>query len=350
MRILVTGGAGFIGTNLVSRLLEEGHRVTIYDNLSRRGVTRNLAWLTTAASATERLNVVIGDVRDRGGLNDAARGCEAIYHLAAQVAVTTSVLEPVQDFEVNALGTLNVLEAARASASDPIVVFTSTNKVYGGMEDVAILERETRYEYDAGYRDGVDESRPLDFHSPYGCSKGAADQYVRDYHRIFGLRTTVFRMSCIYGPHQFGNEDQGWVAHFIIAARLGLPLTIYGNGKQVRDILYVDDLVRAFQLVLEHSESAAGQIYNVGGGPRNTISVWREFGRYLEELTGRSLQPNRGDWRPGDQLVYVSNPAKIKDHLGWSPAVAPRDGIERLYEWVRLHEPEIASSLPVPAR
>jgi CDP-paratose 2-epimerase len=291
---------------------------------------------------------LIEDVRDRDRLAAAARDVDVIYHLAAQVAVTRSVDDPLSDFEINALGTLNLLEAARRSGSNPAVVFTSTNKVYGGMEDVGVVEGETRYSYaDSAYRDGVDEGRPLDFHSPYGCSKGAADQYVRDYHRIYGLRSTVFRMSCIYGLHQFGNEDQGWVAHFIIATVLGLPIKIYGDGKQVRDILFVEDLVNAFELVAQHPERTAGQIYNVGGGARNTISIWAEFEPLLRTLTGIEVRPERGDWRPGDQLVYVSNPARIQRDLGWTPAVSPRAGIERLLGWVLENQQEIGSVLGI---
>lgn len=343
MKILVTGGAGFIGTNLVNRLLEAGHSVTIYDNLSRCGVDRNLEWLRSQWDATGRMKVLVGDIRNRDVLDGATIGVNVVYHLAAQVAVTTSVSDPLQDFEVNARGTLNVLEAARHADSDPIVVFTSTNKVYGGMDDVSVIEGDTRYEYlDQLYLHGVSENRPLDFHSPYGCSKGAADQYVRDYYRIYGLRTTVFRMSCIYGPHQFGNEDQGWVAHFVIAAQLGMPLTIYGNGKQVRDILFVDDLVRAFQLVPENPERSAGQIYNVGGGPANTLSVWVEFQGYLEGLTGKRLNPSLSNWRPGDQRIYVTDPAKIREDLGWSPKVTPENGIEQLYRWVHANERDIS--------
>ncbi len=346
MKALVTGGAGFIGTNLVDHLLSDGHHVTIYDNLSRRGASRNLEWLRTRHRLGDRFQFVEGDVRDSHTLAMEVRGVDAIFHFAAQVAVTTSVTDPLNDFEVNALGTLNVLEAARRFGSEPLVVFTSTNKVYGGMEDARIVERDTRYEYaDNRYRSGVDEDRPLDFHSPYGCSKGAADQYVRDYYRIYGLRTTVFRMSCIYGPRQFGNEDQGWVAHFVIAAVLGLPVTIYGNGKQVRDILYVEDLVRAFELVASQPERAAGKIYNVGGGPDNTIAIWSEFGEILQDLTGTPIRPAWGDWRPGDQLVYVTDTSRIRRDLGWSPRVSARDGIARLYNWVQANRSEIASAV-----
>jgi CDP-paratose 2-epimerase len=346
LRILVTGGAGFIGTNLVSRLLQAGHTVVVYDSLSRRGTRRNLEWLQEQPSAAARLNVVVGDVRDRAALTAAAQNVDGIYHLAAQVAVTTSVVNPVEDFDINAAGTVNMLEAARTSASEPFVVFTSTNKVYGAMDDIPVAEGASSYVYALEVdRGGVTEARPLDFHSPYGCSKGAADQYVHDYSRIYGLRTTVFRMSCIYGPHQFGNEDQGWVAHFIIAAVLGLPLTIYGDGKQVRDILYVTDLVRAFEAIAEKPERAAGRIYNVGGGPQNAIAIWAEFGELLKELTGRQLEPTMGDWRPGDQRIYVSNTASIQRELGWSPEVSARAGIGRLYQWVLENQAAVAATI-----
>jgi CDP-paratose 2-epimerase len=351
VNVLVTGGAGFIGTNLVSRLLAAGHTVTVYDNLSRPGAQQNAEWLRERHAATNRLRIIIDDVRHRGAMMSAARDADAIYHLAAQVAVTTSVADPMSDFDVNAFGTLNVLEVARRCDSHPLVVFTSTNKVYGAMDDIPVVEKSQRYEYaDAAYGAGIDESRPLDFHSPYGCSKGSADQYVRDYHRIYGLRTTVFRMSCIYGPHQFGNEDQGWVAHFIIALLLGLNLTIYGDGKQVRDILYVDDLVRAFELVLTHPERTAGRVYNVGGGPTSTLSVWAEFGEILRELESAVAEPRHEDWRPGDQRVYVSNTARIQRDLGWAPRVSVRQGIERLHRWAVENHAQIDQAVGlVPA-
>jgi len=346
MRVLVTGGAGFIGTNLVNRFLQNGHSVVLYDNVSRRGVQRNLEWLQAQSGAAERLTIIVADVRDRDALCGAARDVDGIYHLAAQVAVTTSVADPVEDFEINAGGTVNLLEAARQSGNNPFVVITSTNKVYGAMDDVPIAETATGYAYaDKAYARGITETRPLDFHSPYGCSKGAADQYVRDYSRIYGLPTTVFRMSCIYGPHQFGNEDQGWVAHFVIAAVLGLPLTIYGDGKQVRDILYVEDLVRAFEAVAEKPQGAAGQVYNVGGGPENAISIWAEFGRILQDLSGKALVPSWQGWRPGDQLIYVSDSSRLRRDLGWVPAVSARAGIERLYRWVVKNQAQIAATL-----
>jgi CDP-paratose 2-epimerase len=262
-------------------------------------------------------------------------GQEAIYHLAAQTAVTTSVMDPRLDFEINALGTFNVLEAARHAGEDPVFIFASTNKVYGGMEDARPLELESRYVL-PDYPEGVSESRPLDFHSPYGCSKGAADQYVRDYARMYGLRSVVFRQSCIYGQRQMGVEDQGWVAWFIIAAVTGKPITIYGNGKQVRDLLHVDDLVRAFQLATEQIKSTAGQVYNLGGGPKNTLSIWSEFGPLLEETLKRPIVPAAyQSWRPGDQPVFVAEIDKAKRDFDWAPRVDLREGIGRLAAWVQ---------------
>lgn len=332
-RILVTGGSGFVGSNLVKALLDEGEHVVLFDSLARPGSERNLAWLQSTNS-NGRLDVIREDVRDFDSLRAAVEGVDVIYHLAGQVAVTTSVEDPRDDFEVNAVGTLNVLEAARLSVRQPIVVFTSTNKVYGGADDVPVIETPSRY----AFRDlphGISESQPLDFHSPYGCSKGAADQYVRDYARIYGLKTVVFRMSCIYGPRQFGNEDQGWVAHFMISAADRRPITIYGNGKQVRDILFVDDLVRAFRLAVEKIDTTAGEVYNIGGGPENTLSVWAEFGDVLAALDGNGVHASYDEWRPGDQPCYVSDIRKAERDMGWAPEVSSGMGLERLWEWVQ---------------
>jgi CDP-paratose 2-epimerase len=255
-------------------------------------------------------------------------------HLAGQVAVTTSVIDPRDDFENNALGTFNTLEAARASGTNPIFIYTSTNKVYGGMEGVPVVERETRH----AYRDlpgGVDESAVLDFHSPYGCSKGAGDQYVRDYHRVYGLRTVVFRQSCIYGPRQFGVEDQGWVAWFLIAALYGKPITIYGDGKQVRDLLYIDDLIRAYRRSIDRIDVAAGRVYNLGGGPGNSLSIWREFGGVLANLAGHPVNADRANWRPGDQRIFIADVSRARSDLGWEPSVGVPEGLARLSEWMR---------------
>jgi len=331
-KFLVTGGAGFVGSNLANNLLSDGCSVTILDSFARSGTPNNLVWLRSR-HGNGQLEFIQGDVRDSATVRTAVKDVDVIYHLAAQVAVTSSVYDPRLDFEINSLGTLNVLEAARLSDRRPIIVFTSTNKVYGEMESVATVELDTRYTY----RDlphGVSESQPVDFHSPYGCSKGAADQYVRDYARIYGLRTVVFRMSCIYGPRQFGNEDQGWLAYFIVAAATEKTITIYGNGKQVRDVLCVDDLVRAFRLAVEKIDVTAGQVYNIGGGPSNTISVWKEFGTLLSELRGGEPPVSFQDWRPGDQPCYISDIRKAKLHLGWEPHVNKEAGIRRLWEWV----------------
>jgi CDP-paratose 2-epimerase len=332
---LITGGAGFIGSNYVHRLLSRGRAasVTILDNFSRGGAPRNLEWLEKTFGR-DSFRLIRGDVRDASLVAEAARGSDVIVHLAGQVAVTTSVVNPRDDFENNALGTFNVLEGARLSGRNPIVIYASTNKVYGGMEDVKVVERATRWEYES-LPFGAPETQPLDFHSPYGCSKGTGDQYVRDYHRIYGLPTVVYRQSCIYGPRQFGIEDQGWVAWFVIAAVMGRPITIYGDGKQIRDLLHVSDLIRAYDLAVEKIDVAAGQVYNLGGGAANTLAIWTEFGPMLEELVGHPIPVARGDWRPGDQRVFVADIRKAARELGWMPQVGVRDGIRKLFEWVR---------------
>jgi CDP-paratose 2-epimerase len=343
---LVTGGAGFVGSNLVDTLLREGKSVTVLDSLVRDGTERNLEWLQARPHAGQ-LHFVKEDVRDFATVKEAARDADTIYHLAAQVAVTTSVTDPRMDFEVNALGTFNILEAARLWRNKPAIVFTSTNKVYGECDNIAVVERENRYTY--GDRPhGVDESQPIDFHSPYGCSKGAADQYMRDYARIYDLPTVVFRMSCIYGPRQFGNEDQGWVAHFLIAAVRNRPISIYGDGKQVRDILFSDDLVRAFRLAVDRIGVTRGQIYNIGGGPSNTLAVWSEFGEIVAKLRGRPVPATFHAWRPGDQRCYVSDVRKAQRDMGWMPMVDKETGIRRLWEWVRSNTDLFHSASPPP--
>jgi CDP-paratose 2-epimerase len=336
MKILITGGAGFIGSNLTRYFAGRGHAVTVFDNFSRRGSEANLAWLQAEVPAGQ-LRVVRGDVTDAAAIAAAAGEAEAIFHLAGQVAVTTSVNNPRQDFEANALGTFNTLEAARASGRQPIVIYTSTNKVYGGMEAARVVEGAERYEF-ADMPNGVPETWPLDFHSPYGCSKGAGDQYVRDYARIYGLPTVVFRQSAIYGPRQFGVEDQGWLAFFAIQAATGRPFKIYGDGKQVRDLLYIDDLARAFELALARIDRAAGEVYNIGGGPGRVLSVWTDTKPILEALAGHALQVGFGDWRPGDQRIYVSDISKAQRELGWEPQVAPAEGVRRLWEWIQANK------------
>lgn len=333
LRMLITGGAGFIGCNLADAMASRGRVVTIFDNLSRPGSDANLSWLLGRHG--DRIRFVRGDTRDYPALRTATDGQQIVLHCAGQTAVTTSVIDPRPDFEVNALGTFNALEAAREVGNNPIFFYTSTNKVYGGMEDVPIVERNGRYEYEH-LAEGVSEAQPLDFHSPYGCSKGSADQYVRDYNRIYGLRSVVFRQSCIYGPRQMGVEDQGWVAWFVIAAFLGRPITIYGDGKQVRDVLHVADLTHAFELAIEHIDVTNGQIYNIGGGPANTLAIWAEFQPLLSRLLGRDVQAaTYTDWRPGDQPVFVSDIRKAERDFGWRPEIGPEAGIEQLHEWVK---------------
>jgi CDP-paratose 2-epimerase len=333
-RALVTGGAGFIGTNLADRLLCEGQRVRIVDNLSRPGVERNLAWLRDRHGG--RLEVLTGDLRDRTVAAEAVRGVQSVFHLAAQVAVTTSLDHPMLDFDVNLIGTINLLEAARGQAEPPAFLFTSTNKVYGGLEDVQLHDTGSRYEPIAETirRSGISEERALDFCTPYGCSKGAADQYVLDYAKSFGLQTVVFRMSCIYGPHQCGNEDQGWVAHFAIRALEGGPITLYGDGRQVRDVLFVEDLVEAFLLARENIEAIGGRAYNMGGGPENAVSLLEVIGR-IGELHGEAPQMSFGPWRRGDQRYYVSDTRRFRADTGWRARVDLEEGIERLYGWLR---------------
>jgi CDP-paratose 2-epimerase len=342
-RILITGGAGFIGSNVAHRLLSGGQQVLILDNLSRPGVEQNLAWLRDLHG--KRLDVLIGDVRDRDVVRQAVDGAAAVFHFAAQVAVTTSLDDPQEDFSINAQGTLNVLEAARAEVVPPRLLFTSTNKVYGALGDIELLRLGNRYQpRSSEVRErGIGESQPLDFHSPYGCSKGAADQYVIDYARAFGLPGVVFRMSCIYGPRQFGTEDQGWVAHFIIRAMKNQPITLYGDGMQVRDILFVDDLVDAMLLAVKQAPQLAGKAFNIGGGPSNVISL-RDLLERLETMLGRQPEFTLEDWRTGDQRYYVSDFRRFRELTGWSPRVSPNEGIERLYRWLQQQHQTTASN------
>jgi len=333
---LITGGAGFIGCNLAHRLLAMGRKVRILDNLSRPGVELNLQWLREQHG--DRLQVVVADIRDEAAVQRAVAGTSQVYHFAAQVAVTTSLCDPREDFLVNAQGTLNLLEAARTRPVPPAVLITSTNKVYGDLADLALQPSGQQYlPLDAEVRArGVSEARPLDFHSPYGCSKGAADQYVLDYARSYGLATMVFRMSCIYGPRQFGTEDQGWVAHFILRALRGEPITVYGDGRQVRDILYVDDLVNAFLMAEQNAARLAGRAFNIGGGPANAISLLDLLDR-IQALHGQRPPVAFDDWRTGDQRYYVSDTRAFEQATGWSRKVAAREGIGRLYEWLAKH-------------
>jgi CDP-paratose 2-epimerase len=333
MTTLITGGAGFIGTNLGDRLATAGERVLVLDDLSRRGAEENLEWL--CARHGERIAVETGDVRDRALVARCMRGVERVFHLAAQVAVTTSLEAPVADATVNVLGTVNVLEEARARRRPPRLVFTSTNKVYGNLEDVPLRERPSRYEpSDPALRaGGIDERRPLAFCTPYGCSKGAADQYVLDYAHSYGVPSVAFRMSCIYGPHQHGNEDQGWVAHFLIRTLEAEPITIFGDGKQVRDVLFVEDLVDAFLMASERAPELAGRAFNIGGGPSNCLSL-RELLAIVERLSGEAPAVVGAPWRTGDQRYYVSDSSAFEAATGWRPRVDPQQGVRRLHRWL----------------
>ena len=333
MKILITGGAGFIGSNTAAFFLRKGWEVTIFDNLSRQGAKKNLDWLRRLDGKLTTLKGNLCKPADMTKLMPHVMHADVVLHLAAQVAVTTSVVNPREDFEINALGTFNMLELMRLSKSRAKFIYSSTNKVYGEMEDVEVVEKKTRYAYKR-LPNGASEARPLDFHSPYGCSKGAADQYVHDYGRIYGLDTVVFRQSCIYGPRQFGVEDQGWVAWFIIAISQNKKLSIYGDGKQVRDLLYIDDLVAAYDKAISAGVKTKGGIFNIGGGPKNTLSVWNEFAPLLTKLFGRTPNVEFSDWRPGDQKIFVADIRKAKKVFGWEPKVSVPTGIARLHAWV----------------
>lgn len=328
--VLVTGGAGFIGCNLVAHYLQRGWRVRLFDNLSRAGTEDNLRWLRSLDCS--RLETVVADVRDFGELRRAVGDADVVFHLASQVGVTSSISDPRHDFEVNTLGTFNLLEAVRESSRRPVVVFASTNKVYGSMEGIEVDLDDGGYRY-RSLQMGISEEWPLDFHSPYGCSKGAADQYVRDYARVYGVPTVVFRQSCIYGPHQLGTEEQGWVTHFIASAIIGSPLTIFGDGFQVRDVLHVDDLVAAYDLAVGRIDVAAGKVYNIGGGPQNAISL-RWLVSFLERYLGLQMRLEYDVWRPGDQRVYVSDVRRAAEDLAWVPTVPVQRGIEWQVKWV----------------
>ncbi len=331
MRLIITGGAGFIGCNAAQRHMAAGDEVIVLDDLSRPGSVKNLTWL----QGQGRFVFERCDIRDWNSLSDIFgrhKDASAVLHLAAQVAVTTSVSDPRSDFEVNALGTFNLLEAVRLRARDAIVLYASTNKVYGGLQHLGVEERGGRYQL-RDLAQGVGEDQPLDFHSPYGCSKGAADQYVRDYARIYGLRTVCLRQSCIYGYRQFGVEDQGWVAWFTIATVLGRPITIYGDGKQVRDVLFIEDLCDLYDAVIANVDRAAGQIYNVGGGRTFQLSLL-ELIAQLEHMAGRRIELKFDAWRPGDQPVFLCDVSRAARDLGWSPRTSPEKGVEKLYRWV----------------
>ena len=331
--ILITGGAGFIGSNLADRLAAEGHRVRVYDVLARAGVDTNLAWLQDRHG--DRIEPVIADIRDRARMEDAARDAKAVFHLAAQVAVTTSMVDPRDDFEINILGTVNLLEALRKRGGGVPLIFASTNKVYGDLADLDFdLGPDGYLPRDPDVRaHGIGESRPLDFHTPYGVSKGAADQYVLDYARSFGIPTAVLRMGCIYGQRQMGTEDQGWVAHFLIRALEGRPITLYGDGQQVRDILDVRDAVAAYVAAWQRIDEVSGRVFNLGGGPTNAVGLRQLLG-YIGSLIGREVEIESGDWRAGDQRYFVADTRAARDALGLATARPWQEGVEALAHWL----------------
>ena len=331
--IVITGGAGFIGSNLAAALLSDGETVAVLDNLSRGGVKQNLLWLQERHG--ERLQVLTADVRDSEAVDTALANAAAVFHFAAQTAVTTSLADPIEDFEINARGTVNVLEAVRKAGHRAPVIFSSTNKVYGGLGDLRLVELDERHvPADELIRTrGINEDRKLDFCTPYGCSKGVADQYVLDYGRSYDLPTAVLRMSCIYGPRQFGTEDQGWVAHFLIRALKGEPITIYGDGKQVRDVLHVSDAVAAYRAVLADIDKVRGRAFNLGGGPRNAVSLNMVL-REIENIVGTTLSVSRDDWREGDQLYFVAETSRLEAELAWHAKTGWRDGLRDLADWL----------------
>lgn len=331
--VLITGGAGFVGTNLAAYYLSQGEKVVILDNLSRDGVEQNVDWLQQNYGSNFRL--LVADIRNPYIVKTAVSSASKVFHLAAQVAVTTSLDNPVEDFHINIEGTMNVLEAMRGMESPPPLVFTSTNKVYGNLHDIELSPNGKSYipQNEQVHKRGIDESQGLNFYSPYGCSKGSADQYVQDYARIYNLPAVVFRMSCIYGPHQFGTEDQGWVAHFAIKALNNEPITIFGDGKQVRDILFVDDLVNAFDLAVKNMDNIKGEVFNIGGGAENAVSLLKVLDIY-NQINYQPVNINHEDWRAGDQKYYVSDISKFKEQTGWQPKINYKKGVARLYHWL----------------
>lgn len=331
MKHVIIGGCGFIGYNLAVDILDRGEEVLVLDNLSRKGSTHNLNRLYQHAKASS-FAFRQCDIRiDRYILEESLGDADVIYLLAAQVAVTTSVTNPQLDFEINLMGTFHVIEAMRHQNSKAILIYASTNKVYGGMEEIKIVEGDEYYYY-ADLEKGIPESQNLDFHSPYGCSKGGAEQYIRDYSRIYGLKTICFRQSCIYGPSQFGIEDQGWVAWFTIASIYNKPITIYGNGKQVRDVLHVKDLISCYETAIKKIDQTNGKIYNVGGGKDHQLSLLRLLSM-LETHLEKKIKYSFSDWRPGDQPVYISDISKITQETGWEPQIPFEEGVLALVDW-----------------
>jgi CDP-paratose 2-epimerase len=331
--VLVTGGAGFIGVNLADQLARDGYSVLVFDSLARPGVEDNLEWLK--ASHPDKISFACCDLRDRAAVSEAVRDCRAVFHFAAQVAVTTSLVEPRFDFDVNVGGTISLLESVRLNNPRAPILFASTNKVYGNLSDVELECEDDRYlPTNPSLRaHGVDESRALDFHTPYGCSKGAADQYVLDYARSFDLLTAVMRMSCIYGPHQMGTEDQGWVAHFVYRALADEPITIYGDGCQVRDVLHVADAVQAYLAGWRNIGRIAGRAFNLGGGPANAVSLKRIL-RFIEARLQRPVKIEFADWRAGDQRYYVSDTRAAVSELELPAAKPWEQGTAELIAWI----------------
>lgn len=344
MNILVTGGTGFVGSHVVETYARQGHRMFVLDNRSRASLLgqpdRNSRYTWDYLSGISKVMLVEGSVLDRPLIAEMVREADAIVHAAAQTAVTTSVTDPTGDFEINTVGALRVLEAARATRRRIPLVFTSTNKVYGeNVNRLPIMETKRRYALADGWEQGIPETLSVDGceHTPYGVSKLSADLYVQEYARLYALPTAVFRMSCVYGPRQFGVEDQGWVAHFAISALTGAPITIYGDGKQVRDVLFVDDLVEAIQrFITRASEFPNGIVCNIGGGREFTLSLL-ELLDLLARETGRQAEIRFAAWRPSDQRVYVSDIRRIRSLLGWAPHTPPEVGVRALVKWVSDH-------------
>ena len=331
--VLIVGGAGFIGSNLAAHLARGGRRVRVYDNLSRPGVAHNLAWLRREHG--DRVEVRVGDVREAARVRDAVAGAGAVFHLAAQVAIGASVADPLHDLDVNTRGTLELLEAVRAVRPMPPIVFASSNKVYGCLPGLALRQSGDRWlpAADGIAARGIDEAQPLAFATPFGCSKGAADQYVLDYAHTFGVPATALRLSCVYGPHQLGTEDRGWVACFLLRAIEGAPITIHGDGRQVRDVLHVDDLVDALVRAWTQIEAVRGRAFNLGGGPERALSL-RELVALVGELRGARPELRYDAWRAGDQRWYASDTSAFRAATGWRPTIAPRDGVEALLDWL----------------
>jgi CDP-paratose 2-epimerase len=339
--MLVTGGAGFIGSHAALHFAERGYTVTVLDNLSRGELLQrhdpNALFNWNHLADRAGIERVRGDVRDAATVEPLVARADVILHTAAQTAVTTSVRDPETDFLSNALGTFRVLEAARRAGRRPTLLFCSTNKVYGdNVNAIGVEEGEGRYVFPAPWAEGVPESFSIDRceHTPYGCSKLTGDIYVQDFGHLYGLRVGVFRMSCIYGTRQFGMEDQGWVAWFVIAALGGRPLTIFGDGRQVRDVLWIDDLLAAYEAFIERG--AAVEVFNLGGGPAHTLSLLELLALIADE-TGIRPSIAYADWRPSDQKVYISDIRHARERLGWAPAVTPREGVHRLIDWTRAH-------------